>query len=150
MTVAQPGVGLVARARRTLDQEDRDARQRDHEARARYRHERGQLLGAISGCSTHYEQPIFLGSHRLRHVADRGVEIACSGFTDQRGGLGGLALFDEVHFLLKLLQPNFDCRAQFLRMLDLNGIVADRLRQLVQNGKDVRHRGLMGAQEFRS
>ena len=34
MTVAQPGVGLVARARRTPDQEDRDAGQRDDEARA--------------------------------------------------------------------------------------------------------------------
>ena len=97
--VAQFRFGVVAGARRAPHQKDREAGERDHEARARHRHDRSQLLGAVRGRGAQPEQPIFLGAHRVGDLADLLDGIAGAGLAQHRDAAGGIVAFDEIDVL---------------------------------------------------
>ena len=93
VVVAQLRFGVVARARRAPHQEDRDAGERDHQARAGDGHERGQIWVRSAFAGAHREQPVFLGAHRRRrHRGSCCADVAGGGLAHQRGGVVRLAL----------------------------------------------------------
>ena len=137
--VAQFHFGLVASARRTPHQEDREAGERDDEAGAGQRDDRGELLAAIGVCRPQRELPVFLHAHRVRDIADRGRHVASRDFADQGGRARAVVPLDEAYFLCELGEPRFDGRAQLRDVLALNRIIADQMGKLVElrdNGGD--------------
>ena len=125
--VAQPGFGLVARARRAPHQEDRDAGQRDHEARADAGDRGRQRLAAIGVGRALDKQPVFLGPHPHREIVDMFHGVAPDALAHDLGGVVHALLDRAVRCRARIPRSAVvERHAVSLMMLDLNRIVADR------------------------
>ena len=150
IVVAQSCFGLVPSARRAPYQEDREAGQRNHEAGACDGDAGGEDLAAIGIFRADREQPRLFRVHGVCDLADGGAGIPGSGLPNQRGGVGRLVRIDEVHLPAELVQPRFDRQSQLFDVLDLHGIVAGQLSELVGVGNDVRQGALVIPAEVRA
>ena len=129
MTVAQPGVGLVACVRRTPDQEDRDAGQHDHETRADAGDRGRQRLAAIGVGRALDKQTVFLGPHPHREILDMFHGVAPDALANDLGGVAHALRPGQFDRRAEFLDPLVVERHDLVDELPLNRIVADELAQ---------------------
>jgi hypothetical protein len=129
MAVAQPGVGLVARVRRTPHQEDRDAGQHDHETRSDAGDRGRQRLAAIGIGRALGKQTVFLGPHPHREIFDMFHGVAPDALADDLGGVVHALRPRQLDGGAEFVDPLVIQRHDLADEPPLNRIVADELAQ---------------------